>query len=477
MSRDIEYSRLKKVNAQGSDDRLVSTYDIVMKKGIEYIEDDKYKRITTIIQSTLKASFKEGVVAQDILILEGEKPEIKVKGRWMVLEQTEEWDIDCFNYFLFNMSKLSTTKRNGIYKLGSEQIVRNEGKETSNLKYTGEPVNIRSREYNARYGSRVLDTEFFRDLMDQEGGSYDYSLNMGDNILRCHVYSAYGGIRGEKVGISIRVVPQRIPRLHELNLPNKLEDITNHSSGLFLVSGRTGDGKSTTVASIVNKFNRDQYGRRVITIIEDPVEFIHKSVNAKIIQRRLGGNVPSYARATSDALRESTDIVVLGELRGKDEIINALRLAETGKLVIATIHANSVADTVDRFVGEFENEKEHYRSRLMENLLGILHQNLMIYEGEQFPLSSLLMLEDDDSRATLRGDNFSRASITKLLEEGNEPWAVSKLDWFNEIKGEAETLRDKIDGGEITRDMVSADAVKKLTILKGDAKKALAIKG
>lgn len=475
MGTNIEYSRLKRTKGAEKDTGLLGEYEIIIKEGLQYLEDNEYSRITEIIQSTLKASFRGDMVAQDILILEGEKPEIKVKGRWMVLEQCKEWDLSCFNYFLFNMSKLSTKTRNGVYRLGSERIVRNEGKETTNLKYTGEPVDIRAKNNMGRYGSRVLDKKFFNELMGEEGGSYDYSLNMGDNILRCHVFSAYGGSRGEKVGLSIRVVPQRIPRLNELNLPKKLEDITNYNSGLFLVSGRTGDGKSTTVASIINKFNRDQYGRRVITIIEDPIEFIHKSVNAKIIQRRLVGNVPSYARATSDALRESTDIVVLGELRGRDEIINALRLAEVGKLVIATIHANSVADTVDRFVGEFASEKEHYRDRLMENLLGILHQNLVVYGGEQFPLSSLLMLEDEDARSVLREKNYTRQAIQGEVNSGKQSWAVSRKVWFEEVYDEAKKLQRKIDRGEVKEEDLTKEELRKLVILKGDAKKALSI--
>lgn len=476
MGKRVEYSRLRQTRNTGNETGVISVNDIVLKEGITYLNDSEYERITGIIQSTLKNSFKGGMIAQDILIIEGEKPEIKVKGRWMVLEQCDEWDLESFNYFLFNMSKLSTSTRDGIYRLGSEEVVRTGGKEKLNLKYTGEPVDIRTRENMTKYGARMLDTKFFTELMQEEGGSYDYSLNMGPNILRCHVFSAYGGgERGEKVGISIRVVPQQIPRLGDLNLPRKLEDITDNRSGLFLVSGRTGDGKSTTVASIINKFNQDQYGRRVITIIEDPIEYIHKSVNAKIIQRRLGDNVPSYARATSDALRESTDIVVLGELRSKDEIINALRLAEVGKLVIATIHANSVADTVERFVGEFANEKEHYRGRLMENLLGILHQNLVVYDGEQFPLSSLMMLENEEARSVLRKEGFTRKSITHILTEGDELWAVSKEDWFNEMIEDAEELKKGIDNGDIQIDNVPQDTLKKLSLLEGDAKKILAV--
>lgn len=473
--KKTEYSRLKKITETGNTEGLMNVYDIVNKEGLVSLTEADLSRITGTIESTLRNSFK-GVVAQDILIIEGEKPEIKVKGKWSVLEQCEEWDLDSFNYFLFNMSKLSTKNRDGNYKFGKMETVREDGKELSKLTFIGPPVDIRSKLNKGTYGSKLLDTQFFKDLMKEEGMSYDYSLNMVSNILRCHVFSAYGGgMNKEKVGMSIRVVPQQIPRLRDLNLPKKLEDITKHAGGLFLVSGHTGDGKSTTVASIINKFNLDPYGRRVITIIEDPVEYIHKSVNAKIIQRRLGENVPSYARATSDALRESTDIVVLGELRTKDEIINALRLAEVGKMVIATIHGNSVAHTVDRFIGEFTTEEQHYRGRLLENLLGILHQNLVVYEGEQFPISSLLLLENEESKSVFRTKGFTRETITEVIESGENLWAVSREEWFKELEADAQELQQQLDQGNITGNGKEEVAMKKLKLLKGDARKVLSI--
>src|SRR5699024_2224341 len=338
---------------------------------------------------------------------------------WQILESCDKWEQDHFNYFLFNMSNISTKNRDGKYYIGEEIVDKKQGNllGKSKVEYAEGKIDIRSERFKQSYkGDRVLDTQFFTELMRVRGGSYDYSLSMGDKILRCHVYSVYGsGGKEEAAGLAIRVVPKRIPKIHELNLPKKMEDIKSSKGGLFLVSGRTGDGKSTTVASIVNKFNRDNDLRRVITVIEDPIEFVHKSQNARIIQRRVGDNVPSYERATNDSLRESSDVVVLGELRSGEEMSNALRLAEVGKFVIATIHANSVPHTVDRFVGEFLNEQEQYRTRLLENLFGILHQNLIVYEGEQYPMSSLLYIDDEEYRKELRKGKFTRETITSLM--------------------------------------------------------------
>lgn len=450
-----EYTRLSLVQKTGNKMGLKEEYDIIKKDGIRQIDESEKESILTVIRSTFQEAFQGDLEAQDIQLVEGEKPEIKVKGRWLKLEQCEAWQIDHFNYFLFNMSSLSVADRNGFYYVGKEMIHQDTtmGPTRTEFKYLNDKVNIRSPEVIEQTNRIYLDYLFYETLMRERGGSYDYSLNMGTRILRCHVFSVFGeGVRNEKVGFTIRVVPQEIPRLDELNLPDKLQNVTNHMGGLFLVSGRTGDGKSTTVASIINKFNRDQHSRKVITIIEDPIEYVHEPLHAKIIQRRLGDNVPSYARAMSDSLRESTDIVVLGELRERDEIINALRLAEVGKLVIATIHANSVADTVDRFIGEFTSDQKQYRSRLLENLLGILHQNLIVYEGEQYPLSSLLLLEDEESKSVLRKNGFTRAAISELMASDTVDWAVSQSKWFEEQLQMAEDVQKDIEEGHVTEE-------------------------
>lgn len=447
------HSRLWKLRDAERERQGQDTYEVIRKDGIRFLKEEVKRGIKRTIGETLRESFKENYEAQDILLFEGEKPEIKVKGIWQVLEQCSVWEQEHFNYFLFNMANMSTKDRDGVYHIGKEYVTRTGGRRgTSKIDYLENKVDIRSRKFIEEYnGDNLLDTKFFHDLMQERGGSYDFSLSYGNYILRCHIYSVFGsGDREVIAGLAIRAVPKRIPKLKELNLPDKLEDITEGKGGLFLVSGRTGDGKSTTVASLVNKYNKYQSKRHVITIIEDPIEFVHKSQNARIIQRRVGENVPSYARATNDSLRESSDVVVLGELRTKEEISNALRLAEVGKLVIATIHANSVAHTIDRFVGEFANETEHYRSRMLENLLGILHQNLIVYNGEQFPVSSMLFIGDDETRKTLREGNFSREVIAKLLDESDYDWAISQKDWFEERYLYALDLKDKLDSGEMS---------------------------
>src|SRR5699024_10572659 len=186
----------------------------IRKNGIRYIKESELESISKVIREVFTEACKEGYEAQDILLNEGEKPEIRVKGRWKVLEQCEAWELKHFNYFLFNMSPISTKERDGNYYMGEEVVKEQEGKmvSKSEIEYAGTKVNIRSRQIMERYGNRFLDSNFFHDLMKEREGSYDYSLSYGNYILRCHVYSVYGtGERTQVAGLSIRLVPKRIP--------------------------------------------------------------------------------------------------------------------------------------------------------------------------------------------------------------------------------------------------------------------------
>lgn len=471
------YSRIREIKDTKGREENEKIYEVIRKSGIRYMSEQELQDILSVIQETLTEAFKEGNEAQDILLYEGEKPEIRVKGKWQILEQCRHWNLDHFNYFLFNMSQISTKDRDGRYFIGEEVLKSKEGKLLGKpvIEYVEDRINIRSKRVLSKYGNRFLDRNFFSDLMRERGSSYDFSLSKGEHILRCHVYSVYGvGERQEAVGLAIRVVPKEIPKLHELNLTKKLEEIIDRDSGLFLVSGLTGVGKTTTIASLVNLINHDQRKRKIVTIIDDPIEFIHKSQNARIVQRRLGDNVPSYERATEDSLRESSDIVVLGEIKTKDEIANSLRLAETGKLVIASIHAQSLPDTAERFVGAFPDEMDQYRRRLLENLVGISHQNLIVYGDEQFPLSSLLLLEGEESRKVLRDGEFTRDTIAGLLEGTDDNgWTVSQQDWFNEKERQAYRIREKIEDGEVEIEDLPNHERKLLKLLEEDAREVI----
>lgn len=388
--------------------------EAVKDKYIVELDDKEYTERVEKIQKMLLTATSPEVDAQDILLIEGEIIDFRIRGQLIKQSQLPTWDLDDFNFFLNKICGQETVKRRGLTRI-----------------YRGS--NERTREEAKKRNLHVIDQLFFATLMSEREQSYDFGVNYG-KMLRVHVFSAFGSNpRKEKAGIAIRLVPNEIPDLATLNLPSIIEKIPKLQSGLFLVSGHAGAGKSTTIASVVNRINRDTDSRRVVLTIENPIEFVHKSTNGRVVQRQLGDNVPSYKKATEDALREPVNVVVIGELRTEEEMYNALRLAEVGKLVIASIHAHSVEDTFDRFVGEFNPAiQDSIRSRLFENLAGVLHQNLEVYKDKQYPVASALVVLDTNVRAELREDT-SRKKLKSLLDNNEHKWAVSRSTAFNEL--------------------------------------------
>lgn len=386
-----------------------------------YVRDitpEEYKERMTKIKALLDTAVSDEVGAQDVLIAEGEVIDFKIRGRWVKQSQLDVWDMEDVIIFLNKICGRETLTRTGY----------------------GNPYTLEDNPNYEKMNMRTVDMLFFSTLMNDYKKSYDFSAHLS-KTLRVHVYSSFANnVSQEKATIAIRLVPNEIPDLESLNLPSIVNDVQKKQSGLFVVSGHTGAGKTTTGASIVKKINMDMDTRRTILTVEDPIEFVHDSANGRVIQRQLKVNVLSYADASTDAVRQSVDVVYFGELKTVDEMHSALRLAEMGKLVIATMHANSVADAVDRFVGEFSSDiQESVRSRLLENLVGILHQNLKVYNDKQFPVASVLMISTAGVRAQIRG-SFTREKINTFMESNDTPWAVSTMSAFQEL------LANKVEG-------------------------------
>ncbi len=173
-----------------------------------------------------------------------------------------------------------------------------------------------------------------------------------------------------------RVIPETVPTLESLSLPPITNEIADLSSGLVLVTGACGTGKSTTLASIVDRVNRTRSAS--ITTLEDPVEFVHTSKSCLVVQREIGTSANGFAGALRSALRQDPDVILVGEMRDVDTISLALEAAETGHLVLATLHTRSAAQTVDRILDAFPGEQSNQvRTTLAENLRYVLSQRLV----------------------------------------------------------------------------------------------------
>jgi twitching motility protein PilT len=173
-----------------------------------------------------------------------------------------------------------------------------------------------------------------------------------------------------------RVIPDDVPELANLGLPRVVGQFARLSSGLVLVTGPTGTGKSTTLAAMIREINRTR-SLNIITL-EDPVEFVHKSDQSLVVQRELGAHVPSFKDGLRAALRQDPDVILVGELRDADTITLALEAAETGHLVFGTLHTRGAAQTIDRIVDAHSSDNQsQIRHSLADNLMAVVSQELI----------------------------------------------------------------------------------------------------
>jgi twitching motility protein PilT len=178
------------------------------------------------------------------------------------------------------------------------------------------------------------------------------------------------------LGLSLRLIPRDIPTFAELALPKIVEDLASSPQGLVLVTGPTGSGKSTTLASII-RYISDHRACHILTI-EDPIEYHHDHRRSVVTQREVGTDSDSFERALRSALREDPDVLLVGEMRDPESIQTALTIAETGHLVLATMHTNDAAQALDRVIDVFPTERQgQIRTQLASSLLGVVAQRLV----------------------------------------------------------------------------------------------------
>ncbi|MCL5104161.1 MAG: type IV pilus twitching motility protein PilT [Armatimonadetes bacterium] len=183
------------------------------------------------------------------------------------------------------------------------------------------------------------------------------------------------------IAAAFRLIPIKVPTIKELGLPLVLETITRRPRGLVLVTGPTGSGKSTTQAAMINQINNER-SAHIITV-EDPIEYLHQHRYSIINQRELGQDTKEFARALRAALREDPDVILVGEMRDLETISLAITAAETGHLVLATLHTNSASQTVDRMVDAFPpQQQEQIRLMLSNSLEAVLCQQLLPRVGK-----------------------------------------------------------------------------------------------
>jgi twitching motility protein PilT len=248
---------------------------------------------------------------------------------------------------------------------------------------TGQPPVLRLDGHLRRLETKTLGAEDTMGLMKsitpercqqelQEVGSTDFSFAFGELArFRVAVFKQRG-----QVAMVLRQIPNRMLTFEQLGLPPVVEKLATRPRGLFLVTGPTGSGKSTTLASIINYLN-DNYDHHIITI-EDPIEFFHKNKRSTVNQREIGVDVPSFAESIRRALRADPDVIMVGEMRDLATIEAAITAAETGHIVFGTLHTTSAQGTVNRIIDVFPtNQQDQIRTQLSVAIIGVLSQVLL----------------------------------------------------------------------------------------------------
>ena len=233
--------------------------------------------------------------------------------------------------------------------------------------------------------------------------------------------------------IVMRVIPQQPPRFEDFNLPPQLRDVIELKNGIVLVTGPTGSGKSSTLAAVIDLINETKYYH--IVTIEDPIEFLHNHKNSTIHQRELHSDTPNFALALRAALRQAPKVILVGEMRDRETMEVAMEAAETGHLVLSTLHTIDAAKTVERIIGVFpKNEEQIIRTRLAQSFRYIVSQRLLPRADGSGRVAAIEILKATSrTREYIERGESEGKSLMDAMEQG-------ELDGMQTFDGEIERM-------------------------------------
>jgi len=277
-----------------------------------------------------------------------------------------------------------------------EDVLKKDGSDLHFM--AGDPPRIRQYGKLAPLRTERLSTDFVREaiyeimprkaldrLETRDGTDFAYTLGTLARF-RVNVLRHLNGM-----GAVFRAIPSQAQTLEQLKMPDAVRNLAKVSSGMILVTGKTGSGKSTTLAAMIDDINSRLKGH--ILTIEDPIEFVHPRKQCLVSQREVGVHSPGFAEALHSALREDPDVVLVGELRDLETMSIAVTAAEMGILVMGTLHTNGAAPTVDRIVNAFPSDKQpHVRTMLSTSLRGVISQQLIARADKRGRVAALEIL-------------------------------------------------------------------------------------
>lgn len=307
------------------------------------------------------------------------------------------------------------------------------------LRVNGEIIRVKIPALNANDTKRLVYQVLTEEQKNEFEKNLEIDLSFGIKGLarfRANIFHSKGG-----VSAVFRQIPSIIPDFKTLNLPNVLIDMTDVSNGLILVTGPTGSGKSTTLASLLDRLNENEAGH--IVTLEDPIEFVHPHKNCIVNQREVGTDSLSFSNSLKSLLRQDPDIVLVGELRDAETIEAALTIAETGHLVFGTLHTNSTVQTVNRIINVFPaDQQDQIRTLLSFVLQGVVSQQLLPKTFEPGRVLAMeVMVPTPAIRNLIREDKIHQ--IYSAMQTGQEASGMITMN---------QSLKKHVDKGLIDND-------------------------
>jgi twitching motility protein PilT len=330
----------------------------------------------------------------------------------------------------------------------------------------GQPPVVRLDGHMRRLETKVLEADDTTQLMKsitpercqtelQEVGGTDFGFAFGDQArFRVAVFKQRGNI-----GMVLRRIPYKFLTFEELGVPPAIKECIERPRGLFLVTGPTGSGKSTSLASMINYLN-ETHDHHIITI-EDPIEYYHKHKRSTVNQREIGIDVPSFPEAIRRALRMDPDIILVGEMRDLDTIGAAITAAETGHIVFGTLHTNSAEGTVNRIIDVFPKEQQdQIRTQLSVALIGVLSQSLLPRKPKGLIASYELLIVTPAIANLIRENKTYRISsdIQTGKKHGMRLMDDSLFDlWKQGLIDKEDAIRKSIKANEVRQRIQNAE--------------------
>ena len=277
---------------------------------------------------------------------------------------------------------------------------------------------ILSHEDGILLAKEILKSRFV-EFVEKKSIDFNFKLN--------EKYRFRGNFFFQSDGVSgvFRAIPVDIPSMDELKLPEIIKSLCSLKRGLVLVTGPTGSGKSTTLASIIDQINKDS--KKHIITIEDPIEFVYKDKNSLINQRAIGEDAIDFSTALRAALREDPDVILVGEMRDMETIETAMHAAETGHLVLSTLHTVDAKDTLSRIIGMFPgNEQNKIRMSLAATLQGVLSQRLIKTVDNKRAAAIEILLINARIQSLIADDRDSE--ITDAIADGRDIYKTQTFD-------------------------------------------------